>query len=155
MNRENKSNKIILINFVGIFLFALDRFSKNYILKNPETFQGFSIDNLLNITLSRNYNLALGIKINSILLYVLVLSAIFLLIHFLYKNYQKQNFTNILIITIVLCGAISNLLDRVLHGFVIDFISVPWFSVFNFADCYITIGICALVVRIYFKKEII
>ncbi|MCK4745285.1 signal peptidase II [Candidatus Parcubacteria bacterium] len=136
-------------------MFALDRFSKNYILKNPDAFQGFSIKNLLQIALSRNYNLALGIKINNILLYILILSAIFLLIYFLYKNYQKQNFTNILIITIIICGAISNLLDRILHGFVIDFISVPWFSVFNFADCYITIGICALVVRIYFKKEII
>lgn len=147
-------NKIILINFVGIFLFALDRFSKNYILKNPNAFQDFSIKNLLQITLSRNYNLALGIKINSILLYVLILSAIFLLSYFLYKNYQKWNFTNILIITIVLCGAISNLLDRILYGSVIDFISVPWFSVFNFADCYITVGIFTLAVRSYFKKEI-
>ncbi|MCK5459742.1 signal peptidase II [Candidatus Parcubacteria bacterium] len=151
----HKYTKIILINFVGIFLFALDRFSKNYIFKNPDAFQNFSIKNLLQIILSRNYNLALGVKINNILLYVLVLAAIFLLIYFLYKNYQKQNFINILIITIVLCGAISNLLDRILHGFVIDFISVPWFSVFNFADCYITIGICALAARSYLKKEII
>ena len=150
-----KYTKIILINFAGIFLFALDRFSKNYILKNPNAFQDFSIDYLLKITLSRNYNLALGIKINSILLYILILSAIFLLSYFLYKNYQKRDFINILIITTVLCGAVSNLLDRILYGSVIDFISVPWFSVFNFADCYITIGICALAIRSYFNKETI
>ena len=150
-----KYAKIILINLAGIFLFALDRFSKSYIFKNPDAFQNFSIKNLLQITLSRNYNLALGIKIDNILLYILVLVAIFLLIYFLYRNYQKQNFTNILIITAVLFGAISNLLDRILHGFVIDFISVPWFSVFNFADCYITIGIFTLAIRGYFKKEII
>ncbi|MEA2064968.1 MAG: signal peptidase II [Patescibacteria group bacterium] len=151
----DKINKIVLINFVGIFLFALDRFSKNYIFKNPGAFQDFSIKNLLQITFSRNYNLALGIKINSILLFILILLSIFLLIYFLYKNYQKQNFTNILIITIVLCGALSNLLDRFLHGFVIDFINVPWFSVFNFADCYIVIGVFTIIVRSYFKKEII
>lgn len=150
-----KYAKIILINLTGIFLFALDRISKNYILKNPDAFQDFSIDYLLRITLSKNYNLALGLKINNILLYALVLFAIFLLSYFLYKNYQKQNFTNILIITIILSGAISNLLDRILFGFVIDFINIPWFSVFNFADCYITIGICALAVRNYSKKKII
>jgi len=40
-----------------------------------------------------------------------------------------------------LAGALGNLLDRVLRGFVVDFIRVPYWPVFNLADIWITIGV--------------
>lgn len=42
---------------------------------------------------------------------------------------------------LVLLGAWSNLLDRLVAGAVIDFIHVPWWSTFNLADVYIVCGI--------------
>ena len=38
-------------------------------------------------------------------------------------------------------GAIGNLIDRFLYGFVVDFIHVLFFPyIFNFADCCVTVG---------------
>ena len=47
-------------------------------------------------------------------------------------------------LSLILGGAIGNLIDRVLHGYVIDFIHAHWgaayFPAFNIADSAITIG---------------
>jgi signal peptidase II len=49
-----------------------------------------------------------------------------------------------LALTLILGGAIGNLIDRILFGHVIDFISVHWenayFPAFNIADSAITLG---------------
>ena len=41
----------------------------------------------------------------------------------------------------MIIGAISNLMDRIQYGGVIDFISVPYFTVLNLSDIYISIGV--------------
>ena len=39
-----------------------------------------------------------------------------------------------------MAGAIGNYLDRVLRGYVVDFVHVGHWPVFNVADAYITVG---------------
>ena len=52
-------------------------------------------------------------------------------------------------LTLVLGGAVGNVLDRILHGHVVDFIQVHWadkfFPSFNLADSAITIGAALLI----------
>jgi len=43
-------------------------------------------------------------------------------------------------------GALGNVVDRLRHGFVIDFIDVPFWPTFNLADSAITIGVAILLV---------
>lgn len=47
-------------------------------------------------------------------------------------------------LALVLGGAIGNVIDRMQHGYVVDFIGVhwkdAWFPAFNFADACITVG---------------
>ncbi|MBN2367428.1 signal peptidase II [Candidatus Woesearchaeota archaeon] len=49
----------------------------------------------------------------------------------------------------VSAGIIGNLLDRLTHGFVIDFINLKVWPVFNIADSLIVIGIIALIIRLW------
>ncbi|HZV92559.1 MAG TPA: signal peptidase II [Caldimonas sp.] len=52
-------------------------------------------------------------------------------------------------LALILGGAIGNVIDRLWHGWVVDFIQVHWrgayFPSFNVADSAITIGACLLV----------
>jgi signal peptidase II len=52
-------------------------------------------------------------------------------------------------IALILGGAIGNVIDRLLHGYVVDFIQLHWkgwyFPSFNIADSAITIGAAALI----------
>jgi len=52
-----------------------------------------------------------------------------------------------------LIGAISNLLDRLSYGGVVDFISIPFFTVFNFSDIYIFIGVAWIFVKLMHGKR--
>jgi len=47
---------------------------------------------------------------------------------------------------LVLGGAIGNVIDRVLHHFVIDFIAPRWFYIFNGADSCITAGLVLMAI---------
>ncbi len=49
-------------------------------------------------------------------------------------------------------GVVGNLIDRVLRGFVIDFIDLGWWPVFNVADIAIVIGAIGLVIYSFKKK---
>jgi len=49
-------------------------------------------------------------------------------------------------LALVLAGALGNLADRVLRGYVVDFIRLPWWPVFNLADVWISIGVGLLAV---------
>src|SRR5205814_5739637 len=59
----------------------------------------------------------------------------------------------IIALTLVLGGALGNLLDRIfrspgfLRGHVVDFVAVGWWPVFNVADSCITVGAIVLIVR--------
>lgn len=47
--------------------------------------------------------------------------------------------------TLVLAGALGNTLDRVLRGYVVDFMRLPHWPVFNVADVYVCVGAALLV----------
>lgn len=54
---------------------------------------------------------------------------------------------------VLMSGAIGNFIDRVVHGYVIDFIyfELIHFPIFNIADCYVTISCIAIVIICLFK----
>jgi signal peptidase II len=62
-------------------------------------------------------------------------------------------------LTLVLGGALGNLMDRFfrspgfLRGHVVDFVSVGWWPLFNVADSCITIGAVVLIVRTLFAPQ--
>lgn len=59
-------------------------------------------------------------------------------------------------LALVLAGAVGNLIDRVLNGYVVDmftFLFLPTFPVFNVADICVTVGGVLLCVYIFFFHE--
>lgn len=138
----------MIIYFVSlIVLFVADRLSKFYFVnKTPEALGGF-------IDLHINENLAFSLPIMDYILYPLVLLVIFIVINFWLKAYRIKN---ILIWPwgLLIVGAISNLLDRFQYGGVVDFINVPYFTVFNVSDIYISIAVVWILwYEMFFKKQ--
>lgn len=97
----------------------------------------------------RNTGAAFGLlaghrrALGSYVLIVFSLVAIGFLIHLLRRLSQKDTGL-ILSLTFILGGALGNLVDRVFHGEVIDFLDVHWnayhWPAFNVADSFITVG---------------
>jgi signal peptidase II len=97
-----------------------------------------------------NKNIAWSIPITPGFFYLLWLFIFSLLLYYFLKS--KNNFEKT-VLTIILGGAVSNIMDRIVRGCIIDFIDIKIWPVFNLADAYITIGVILLII-IYIKQKI-
>ena len=102
------------------------------------------IQNVLHMTMVHNTGIAFGfLKDQGLIFIVIPIVAIFLLIFNIYYYRQNEKALNRVYIvgfSLILGGAIGNLIDRIVYGHVIDFIDFRVWPVFNIADSAITIG---------------
>ena len=73
------------------------------------------------------------------------------------KRTPAQEWWMRLALALVLGGALGNLYDRIIHGYVVDFISLHYggwyFPAFNIADTAITLGAVLLIIDMLFLAE--
>ena len=145
---NNKINYLVIISFFCI----LDQLSKIYINLN---FDKLINKNILIFTIEfvRNYGAAFNIFSGSrlFLSFVSVISTIIIS----YFIFIKENIIiNKYGLSYILAGSIGNGIDRILNGYVIDFIKIRYidFPVFNFADVFINIGVLIIILS-YFKYK--
>ena len=117
------TNKILK---TAILVIILDQLSK------------FLFKNYFNFT--RNYGAAFGLFQGYRWLFVVVAAIVVLLI-FRYKN-KLDNFA----LGLLLGGTIGNLIDRLVYGYVIDFIDFGFWPSFNLADSF---SVVAAIILIY------
>ena len=82
------------------------------------------------------------------------------LLVFWIKKLKPEEYIQAVTFSLILGGAVGNLIDRVRFGYVVDFIEIYWKSngqhyswpAFNIADSAITIGVIILIVDTLFPK---
>ncbi len=110
------------------------------------------IKNFLNLTLVHNRGAAFGLFQNQLFMFVLIsIFAIALILHNL-RN-KKNSFIFKLSLSLILGGSTGNLIDRLRFGFVVDFLDLRIWPVFNLADSVITIAAVLLTWELLFKKN--
>lgn len=71
------------------------------------------------------------------------------------KSLKRQETWTAIAIALILGGALGNVYDRVVHGYVVDFLHFYWrdyhFPAFNLADTAITIGAAMMILDIFRK----
>ena len=82
----------------------------------------------------------------------LVMAALLALL--LFGKFRKYWLFNISA-TLIVAGGVGNFIDRLIHGYVVDFIEVLFFNfpVFNVADCYVVVGSVLLLVFFFFVYD--
>lgn len=80
-----------------------------------------------------------------------VLVVLFLVIYF--RKWIAESPWLALAIGLQLGGAIGNILDRLQHGFVVDFIDFRFWPTFNVADSAITLGVIILAICLYKREQ--
>ena len=160
MKDEGKKNfKPYIIVILVILLIAIDQISKFYIVENIGKEIKNIIPNVLNFTYVENRGGAFGIGQNSTMMFVLVNIIILgIIIRFMIIQKDRIDRKTQVILSMILAGGISNLIDRIARGFVLDFIDfspIISFPVFNIADILIVIGwvSLAIVTAVYYIKN--
>lgn len=139
-----------MIIFTLIFI-AIDICSKLVINKYLSINESIKIiNNFINITHVRNTGVAWSLFNNQTIL-VLIVSIIVIIGIILYiKNNKPTNNVEKLSYSLILGGAIGNLIERLIYGYVTDFIDIKIFNynypIFNLADTFIVIGVIFLII---------
>tara|TARA_E500000331_G_scaffold317563_1_gene329063 strand:- start:1874 stop:2341 length:468 start_codon:yes stop_codon:yes gene_type:complete len=150
--------KNLIIFSIIIFIFFLDLITKNYALSSLIINHSISINNFLNFTLAFNHGAAFSFLSNAggwQRWFFIIFSVIVILIitYILVKEKNSQYIA----FSFVIGGAIGNLYDRILYGYVIDFIEFHYNSfywpIFNIADIAISIGIILLLYSMFAKES--
>ena len=110
------------------------------------------IKGIFYISLVHNRGAAFGFLKNQLPLFIATsLIAIILIWRALKSNKYSKTYT--IALSLILAGALGNLVDRLLYGYVIDFLDFRVWPVFNVADSAITIGAIILGWSIIFNKD--
>lgn len=136
-----------MIYFIIVVLIAFfDQITKILITKNlPFGTSKVVVKNIVYFTHVKNTGGAFSIFQGKQLIFIcisIVIIAFLIWAIFLTKTKNHKK----IILTLILGGALGNLIDRLFRGYVIDFIDFRFWPVFNVADSFITIGIVLFIV---------
>lgn len=98
----------------------------------------------------KNFGTFFGFIQNPIVSYLLLVIGFGILIWIILRSQLLSS--NSYSLVFILAGGISNLIDRIIHGYVIDYANFINLNKFNLADLYILIGIVFFLILLTNKK---
>ena len=147
---------------VAAVVFILEQISK-WIILGPldlrNTFQ-IRILPIFNLTYTENHGISLGLfqASSDAMRWVLVAVTAAIAAGVAVWITREEKRGDQIALGMVLGGALGNILDRVRHGYVVDFADLHFgdfrpFFIFNVADAAISIGVVILLLRAFLVKE--
>lgn len=141
---------------IAFFFFSIDLCSKQLVAHFMNVGQSIKlINNFFYLTYARNKGAAWSIlEDKRILLLIITVLVLFLINKYMNKEKlsKLENFTYGMIIG----GIVGNLFDRIVYGYVIDFLDFKLFGydypIFNLADSFIVVGVIILIIM-YIRSE--
>lgn len=151
--------KTVLFNLILVLAFLVDRLTKWLAINYWDKESFFVIHNFWQTKLLKNYNLSFSIPVAYPWNLLITIPVLLLVVYFLVRAYQKQKLDLIFPLSLISLGAISNLIDRLRYGFVIDFINWDFGfpgnnPSFNLADAFIFLGIIILIFSIFSQPNL-
>ncbi len=149
--------QFLFMTLFALGIAAVDQWTKYLVVQNiPLYTQVDVLEGIFHLTYVRNTGAAFSAFEGMLWLF----AAIFVLMTaaILWEYFKKPlPFTRLerWLIAAIYGGGLGNMIDRVRLGFVVDMIEVEFirFPVFNVADCFITCGCIALMVRLIFFNK--
>ncbi len=140
-------NRYAVLLIISFFIFILDQVTKILIIGNLRFLQVINIVPSFNVVYYRNTGSAFGMfkDLGNIFFIVISFAAIVVILAVMYRE-KEEGYG----FSLILGGAAGNLMDRLTHGYVIDFLEFyagrHYWPAFNIADTSLTIGIILLLI---------
>ena len=147
--------------WLSVVIFIIDQLTKYWTVQALDLHESYRILSFFNFTYARNYGAAFSFLGDAggwqkYLFTVIAFAVSAYLIYLLKRNSQAQRYMN-MAFALILSGAIGNVTDRLLFGYVIDFLDFDlgfyrW-PTFNIADIAIFIGAAMIILESVFTSE--
>ena len=145
-------NNLKSVYFFGIIFFVVDQAIKIFLSNNVELNQSIPIiKNFFSITLVHNTGAAFSIFTGNTIFLILIGVICVIAISLYIKKMENLSDLDMYIYSLLIGGVLGNLIDRIVHGYVIDYLSFNfcgyYFPIFNFADICIVVSIGLIIIN--------
>jgi signal peptidase II len=140
IKRKNDFLKNTIIALAIMVFFVLDRYFKVLALSLLQGQNYPIIGDTLRFNFVPNYFAAFSLPFSGHLFNSLIILATLALAALSIYFFKKSDKKTSLALLMIMFGAVSNLIDRFSYGFVVDYLDLQYFTIFNGADVMITIG---------------
>ncbi len=139
------------VYIISLVVVVIDQFIKAVVSYNLNTYDTFPlIKGFLDINLVHNTGAAFSFFQGGRVVFIVVAILVVLLMSVYISNSEYVDGKKVFLYSLLLGGIIGNLVDRVIHGYVIDYISFTAFNykfpIFNFADSCIVIAVIIAII---------
>lgn len=169
MASSTKSHRWIKLKYLLLFILAgvtivLDQLTKALVLEKFRLGETVSVIlNYFNITYVQNKGAAFGMLAQAnpafrVPFFVIVPLAALFSIGYIFRKIPDQDRKLAVALSLVIGGAIGNLIDRITLGYVVDFLDFHWqwgyhFPAFNIADSAICVGVGLVILDLFAPEE--
>ena len=141
---------MIVLWLVALAVFVLDRWTKTLVMSSfhyPDESR-MVIPHLLWFTYVQNTHGAFGLFGNSPVLLIGLALIVLVIFAVAFRDAVQTSMLVRIAFGMILGGAVGNIIDRLQHRWVVDFIDFKtiWPNVFNVADASITVGVGLLII---------
>jgi signal peptidase II len=137
-----------VLPLVAVLTLVVDQLTKHLVVLNLELYEAWApipaLAGKLDIHYVTNTGAAFGLFRNGGLFFIAVAVVVSVIIVFYYRYVPDGQWLIRLSLGLQLGGALGNLIDRLRLGYVVDFIDVHFWPVFNMADSAIVCGVLLL-----------
>ncbi len=135
---------MLLILVIGLIV-VVDQVSKHLVVTRMAYGETLSlVPNILSLTHVRNFGAAFGLFYRQRALFMGAMLVLVVAVAVLWKEIVRVGSSAVWASACVLGGALGNFLDRIRLGYVVDFVDVGFWPVFNVADSAIVVGTAVL-----------
>ena len=149
----------LIATLCAVVLVAVDQWIKNWAVTTLATGGDITlIDGALYLHYVENTGAAFSIFQGQRLPLVVITSVLILEVLGAFLSGKVTNKLYIATLSLIMAGGVGNLIDRIAHGFVVDYVDFRLinFAVFNLADACITVGtvlLCGAIIYTDAKKS--
>ena len=140
------------IYIFAVIFFVVDQIIKIFLSSKMIVNQSFIlIKNLLSITLVHNKGAAFSILNGSRFLLIIIALLVLAVLVIYIKKQDVIDYIDAFAYSLLIGGTLGNLFDRIIHGYVIDYLSLSfgdyYFPIFNFADICIVGAVIIMLIK--------
>ena len=136
---------LCVVVFDQLIKYFVDKFQPSFVVLN-----GF-----INIKYAKNTGGMYSLFENNNFVFIIVSVFILVSLYFIVFKMKKDNIFKVenVLWQFVFAGGVSNLIDRIFRGYVVDFIAMKPFGIFNISDALIVVSVCVLLLLYIVKSK--
>lgn len=136
-----------------ILVIIIEQIIKYFVEANIENLPKKVINNFLDISYCKNTGIAFGFGTGNVIIFVICNIVILgLIAKFIISQKQRLDSKNKFVLSLIIAGGTSNLIDRIFRGYVVDYIDITpliKFPIFNMADILICVGSIGFAIEVF------